>query len=119
MRADFVGSFLRPVEVKLTIPAPAQFLAQMVMPFALENTRKYYEDNEELIADLAKSWCWTMKRTGGTAASTLILLVFPVHNFRVIEKIVGRTDHGAGSRRESDDRGFGFDIFCFHTLFVH
>lgn len=44
------------VEAKLTIPAPAQFLAQMVMPFALENTRKYYEDNEELIADLAGAY---------------------------------------------------------------
>ena len=41
------------VEAKLTIPAPAQFLAQMVMPFALENTRKYYAQNEELIQDMA------------------------------------------------------------------
>lgn len=44
------------VEAKLTIPAPAQFLAQMVMPFALENTRKYYSDNEELIQDMAKGY---------------------------------------------------------------
>lgn len=43
-------------EAKLTIPAPAQFLAQMVMPFALENTRKYYSDNEELIQDLAAAY---------------------------------------------------------------
>ena len=41
------------VEAKLTIPAPAQFLAQMVMPFALENTRRFYADKEELIEDLA------------------------------------------------------------------
>lgn len=41
------------VEPKLTIPAPAQFLAQMVMPFALENTRRFYADKEELIEDLA------------------------------------------------------------------
>ncbi len=41
------------VEAKLTIPAPAQFLAQMVMPFALENTRRFYADNEELVEDLA------------------------------------------------------------------
>lgn len=44
------------VEAKLTIPAPAQFLAQMVMPFALENTRRYYADNEELIQDLAVAY---------------------------------------------------------------
>ena len=44
------------VEAKLTIPAPAQFLAQMVMPFALENTRKYYADNEEIIRDIASAY---------------------------------------------------------------
>ena len=44
------------VEAKLTVPAPAQFLAQMVMPFALENTRKYYADNEELIQDMAEGY---------------------------------------------------------------
>jgi len=43
-------------EAKLTIPAPAQFLAQMVMPFALDNTRKYYARNEELIEDLASAY---------------------------------------------------------------
>ena len=35
---------------KQTIPAPAQFLEQMILPFALENTRKYYED-EQVISD--------------------------------------------------------------------
>lgn len=40
------------VEAKLTIPAPAQFLAQMAMPFALPVTRRYYATNEELIEDL-------------------------------------------------------------------
>lgn len=44
------------VEAKLTIPAPAQFLAQMVMPFAVENTRKYYATNEELIEDMAEAY---------------------------------------------------------------
>ena len=43
-------------DAKLTIPAPAQFLAQMVMPFAQENTREYYTDNEELIQDLASAY---------------------------------------------------------------
>ena len=53
----FVSSLARDgVEAKLTIPAPAQFLAQMVMPFALENTRKYYADNEEIIRDIADGY---------------------------------------------------------------
>lgn len=37
---------------KLTIPAPAQFIEQLVMPFALENTRKHYGTTEELADDL-------------------------------------------------------------------
>lgn len=41
---------------KQTIPAPAQFLEQMIMPFALENTRKYYSDTEELVRDIANSY---------------------------------------------------------------
>ena len=53
----FVASLAKEgVEAKLTIPAPAQFLAQMVMPFALENTRKYYADNEEIIQDIAAAY---------------------------------------------------------------
>ena len=44
------------VEAKLTIPAPAQFLAQMVMPFALENTKRFYPDTELLIRDLANAY---------------------------------------------------------------
>ena len=34
---------------KQTIPAPAQFLEQMIMPFAAENTAKYYSNTEDLI----------------------------------------------------------------------
>lgn len=41
---------------KQTIPAPAQFLAQLTMPFALENTRKYYDTDEELINDLVAGY---------------------------------------------------------------
>lgn len=54
----FVNTLAREhgVEAKLTIPAPAQFLAQMVMPFALENTRKFYPDNEALIQDMASAY---------------------------------------------------------------
>ena len=45
---QFVNSLAQEhgVEAKLTIPSPAQFLAQMVMPFALKNTRRFYSDNE-------------------------------------------------------------------------
>ena len=41
---------------KLTIPAPAQFLEQMVMPFAMENTSKYYPNTEKLVEDLAAGY---------------------------------------------------------------
>ena len=41
---------------KQTIPAPAQFLEQMILPFALENTKKYYEDTEELVQDIANGY---------------------------------------------------------------
>lgn len=37
---------------KLTIPSPAQFLEQLIMPFARENTFKYYQSEEEVITDL-------------------------------------------------------------------
>ena len=33
---------------KLTIPAPAQFLEQMIMPFAWSNTKKFYDTQEEV-----------------------------------------------------------------------
>ncbi len=41
---------------KLTIPAPAQFLEQMVMPFAMENTSKYYPNIEKLVEDLTAGY---------------------------------------------------------------
>ncbi len=41
---------------KQTIPAPAQFLEQMIMPFAIDNTRKYYEDTQELVEDIARGY---------------------------------------------------------------
>lgn len=34
---------------KLTIPAPAQFLEQLIMPFARENTMKYYQMMKRLL----------------------------------------------------------------------
>ena len=41
---------------KQTIPAPAQFLEQMIMPFAQENTGKYYTDTDELVQDIATGY---------------------------------------------------------------
>jgi 5-methyltetrahydropteroyltriglutamate--homocysteine methyltransferase len=41
---------------KQTIPAPAQFLAQLIMPFARENTARCYEDTDALAADLVEGY---------------------------------------------------------------
>ena len=41
---------------KQTIPAPAQFLEQLIMPFAMANTSKYYTDTEELAWDIAQGY---------------------------------------------------------------
>ena len=41
---------------KQTIPAPAQFFLQMIVPDNLESTRTFYPTDEELIADIAKAY---------------------------------------------------------------
>lgn len=41
---------------KQTIPAPAQFLQQMIIPANLETTRKYYASDDELIQDIANGY---------------------------------------------------------------
>ena len=41
---------------KQTIPAPAQFLEQMIMPFAWENSKKYYDEVETLAEDIAAGY---------------------------------------------------------------
>ncbi len=41
---------------KQTIPAPAQFLEQMIMPMNLEGTRRIYATDEELIGDIAAGY---------------------------------------------------------------
>lgn len=41
---------------KQTIPAPAQFFQQMVIPTNIEITRKFYTTDEELIVDIAKGY---------------------------------------------------------------
>lgn len=37
---------------KLSIPAPAQFLEQFILPFELENTKKFYDSRKELVDDI-------------------------------------------------------------------
>lgn len=41
---------------KQTIPAPAQFLEQLIMPMNIKTTRKYYPDTEALIEDIAAGY---------------------------------------------------------------
>ena len=41
---------------KQTIPAPAQFLEQMIMPMNLDSTRKFYPTDDALIADIAAGY---------------------------------------------------------------
>lgn len=41
---------------KQTIPSPAQFLEQMILPMAIENTNKYYSDKKELMDDIVTSY---------------------------------------------------------------
>ena len=41
---------------KQTIPAPAQFLAQMTMPFAWKNTSRFYSSPEEVATDIAAGY---------------------------------------------------------------
>ena len=59
----FVGyfKFLKQFEdentvAKYTIPAPAQMFQQMIVPVNIEQTRKFYATNEELIADIAVAY---------------------------------------------------------------
>lgn len=41
---------------KYTIPAPAQFFQQMIVPANYETTRKFYATNEELIQDIGVAY---------------------------------------------------------------
>ena len=54
---EFVNQFEDENTVaKLTIPAPAQFLEQMIMPFAWENTSKYYDTQKQVAEDIVKGY---------------------------------------------------------------
>ena len=44
------------VVAKQTIPAPAQFLEQMIMPMNIESTLKFYPKDDELIADIVAGY---------------------------------------------------------------
>lgn len=55
---QFVQQFEEPGHIaKLTIPAPAQFLEQLIAPYfstsAVENTKKFYGNLDDLVEDLA------------------------------------------------------------------
>ena len=41
---------------KYTIPAPAQMYQQMIVPQNIEQTRKFYATDEELIEDIGKAY---------------------------------------------------------------
>lgn len=41
---------------KLTMPAPAQFFEQMIMPMNVEGTRRFYAKDDDLIEDLAAGY---------------------------------------------------------------
>lgn len=47
---------------KYAIPAPAQTFQQMIVPANFENTRKYYNNNEELIQDIGAAYREVIKQ---------------------------------------------------------
>lgn len=58
---------------KQTIPAPAQFLAQLLMPFSRENTEKYYESDEAVVEDLVNCYKEFIKQIYATGCRNLQL----------------------------------------------
>ncbi len=49
------------IEAKQTVPAPAQFLAELFRGKNSENTRKFYPNTEELIRDISKAYATFFK----------------------------------------------------------
>lgn len=41
---------------KQTLPAPAQFLLQMTLPYAIGNTLRFYRDTDEFVSDLVNGY---------------------------------------------------------------
>lgn len=61
------------IEAKQTIPAPAQFLAELFRGKNSENTRKFYPNTEELIKDIAKAYATFFKEIYEAGCRTLQL----------------------------------------------
>lgn len=61
------------IEAKQTIPAPAQFLAEMFRGDNVKNTRKFYPNDEELINDIAKAYQSFFKEIYNAGCRTLQL----------------------------------------------
>lgn len=61
------------IEAKQTIPAPAQFLAELFRGKNGENTRKVYPNTEELIKDIAKAYATFFKEIYEAGCRTLQL----------------------------------------------
>lgn len=61
------------IEAKQTIPAPAQFLAELFRGKNSENTRKVYPNTEELIKDIAKAYATFFKEIYEAGCRTLQL----------------------------------------------
>ena len=58
---------------KQTIPAPAQFLEQMIMPMNQESTRRFYSTTEELIRDIAAGYQKVIRELYGAGCRNLQL----------------------------------------------
>ncbi len=56
---------------KQTIPAPAQFLAQLTMPFAQENTKRFYSDTAQLVDDLVEGYHAVIKQLYDAGCRTI------------------------------------------------
>lgn len=61
------------VKAKQTIPSPAQFFQQLIIPSNYEATRKIYKTNEELIADIANAYKDVIKQFYDAGCRTLQL----------------------------------------------
>lgn len=61
------------IEAKQTIPAPAQFLAELFRGSNSENTRKFYPDTDQLIEDIAQAYRTFFREIHEAGCSTVQL----------------------------------------------
>ena len=61
------------IEAKQTIPAPAQFLAELFRGNNSENTRKFYPDTDQLIEDIAQAYRTFFREIHEAGCSTVQL----------------------------------------------